>query len=62
MVLKISEHWVTFRTTPEHPAKPLTRKKRLKNSRPIEGPQLTLYKPECQQIYRWWRNANTLVL
>ena len=40
MVLKISEHWVIFRTTPEHPVKLLTGKKRLKNSRPIEGSQL----------------------
>ena len=62
MVLKISEHWVIFRTIPERPVKPLTRKIRLKNSRPIESRQLTLYRPERQQLYHWWRNANTLVM
>ena len=60
MVPKLSEHWVIFCTTSERPVKPLTR--RLKNLRPIEGPQLTLYRPERRQVHHWRRNANTLVM
>ena len=61
MVLKFSEHWVIFRTISERPVKPLTGKKRLKNSRPVDDLQLTLYKPKDRQLHHCCHKTNTLV-